>query len=167
MLKWILGGTGLVAIAAGAFFFLNDHDDHDDHGDMEVVEFGDLEIIDAYVIRGAGTSDTAAAFFMIENDGTEDDRLIEARADVSRLVELHTHIDENGVMKMRPVENGFAIPAEGMHKLERGADHVMFMGVTEELTDGDTFPLTLVFEKAGEVTFDVTVGEAGHEGHDH
>ncbi|MEM0976873.1 MAG: copper chaperone PCu(A)C [Pseudomonadota bacterium] len=170
MLKWILGGLGVAAIAGGAFFFMHahdDHDNHDDHGDMEVVEHGDLEIIDVFVTLGAGTSDTAAAFFVIENDGDTPDRLIEARSDIARVVELHTHIEENGVMKMRPVENGFDIPANGVRKLERAADHVMFLGVDSELDDGDTFALTLVFENAGEVTFDVEIGEDGHEGHNH
>ena len=170
MLKWILGGGAVAAIAAGAFFWMHGHDDHDDHGDhgdMEVVEHGDLEIIDAYVIRGAGTSDTAAAFFMIENDGDEADRLIMASAGVARAVELHTHIDDNGVMKMRPVDGGFEIPANGEHHLERGGDHVMFMGLTQDLEDGDTFPLTLSFQNAGDITFEVKVGEDGHEGHNH
>ena len=173
MLKWVLGGVGVAAIAAGAFFFMHGHEEHGDdahdgdHGDMEVVEFGDLEIIDAFVVRGAGTSNTAAAFFIIENDGDEDDRLILADAAIAEAIELHTHIDDNGVMKMRPVPDGFVIPAGGEYALKRGGDHVMFMGLTVDLQEGDEFPLVLEFEKAGEITFNVTVGDAGHEGHNH
>ncbi|MEO0342315.1 MAG: copper chaperone PCu(A)C [Pseudomonadota bacterium] len=171
MLKWIAGIAGVVVIGAGAFFLMHGHDDHDDdhgeHGDMDVVAFGDLEIIDAYVLPNTGSAPTAAAFFIIENDGSEDDRLIAASANVSALVELHTHIEEDGIMKMRAVEDGFSIPAGDEVKLKRGGDHVMFMGVEEQLADGDTFPLTLTFEKAGALTFEITVGEAGHEGHDH
>ena len=54
-------------------------------------------------------------------------------------------------------EDGFAVPAGGGHMLERGGDHVMLMGLTESLEDGESFPLTLVFEEAGEVVVEVPV----------
>lgn len=171
MLKWIGGIAALAVVAIGAFVLLReDHDDHahhDEHDELEVIEHGDLEIIDVFYLPSAGTAPTAAAFMIIENDGSESDRLIEAKADISRLVELHTHIQEDGLMKMRPIEGGLEIPAGGEAHLERGGDHVMFMGLTTPLEEGDEFDLTLVFEKAGEITFEVHVGEAGHEGHDH
>jgi copper(I)-binding protein len=63
-------------------------------------------------------------------------------------------------MKMMEVEEGFAVPAGGSHALARGGDHVMLMGLTRDLADGDTFPLTLVFEKSGEVVIEVPVDNA-------
>ncbi|MBK6468759.1 MAG: copper chaperone PCu(A)C [Rhodobacter sp.] len=67
------------------------------------------------------------------------------------------------------------MPAGEMHSFVRGADHVMLMGLTRELKDGDVFPLTLVFESGAEFTFDVVVdnarkpaeGEMMMEGEDH
>lgn len=134
---------------------------------------------DAYA-RAGGIGKSGAVFLMIDNTGHEDDRLIAARSDVAARVELHTHKDMgDGVMKMMEVEEGFAVPAGGSHALARGGDHVMLMGLTRDLADGDTFPLTLVFEKSGEVVIDVPVdnarkpeaamqhgeGMGGHSGH--
>jgi len=120
-----------------------------------------LHIHDAYARVNGGIGATGAAFFTVHNNGTADDRIIGARADIADKVELHTHImDEAGVMKMVEVKEGFPVPAGDMHMLERGADHVMLMGLKAELKDGDTFPLTVVFDSGAEVTVEVPIDNA-------
>lgn len=113
-----------------------------------------------------------AAFMEIVNHSDQDDRLVDVRADVAKRVQIHTHKeDDNGVMKMVHVEEGLAIPAGATHLLQRGGDHVMFMGLTHELQDGEVIPVTLVFEQAGEVTVEITVDQerqpkaGAHGGH--
>jgi copper(I)-binding protein len=119
---------------------------------------GDISVTDPYA-RAAGASAMAGAAFMeIMNAGPDDDRLISATSDVARKVELHTHIiGDDGVAKMVEVEDGFVIPAGGMHALERGGDHVMFMGLNRSLDNGDMVTVTLTFEKAGEITVEIPV----------
>lgn len=115
----------------------------------------DIVISDAYA-RGALRN--GAAFMSIENTGPEGDHLIDARSDIAARVELHTHIDAgNGVMQMRHVPDGWVIPAGETHMLMRGGDHVMFMGLAAPFTDGEMVTVTLVFEKAGEITIEVPV----------
>jgi len=119
---------------------------------------GDIMIEDPYARASTGMSKSGAAFMIIKNMGEADDRLVAAASDVAMRVELHTHIsDANGVMKMVQVEEGFAIPAGGAHALQRGGDHVMFMGLNRPLEQGDTVTVTLTFEKAGEMTIDIPV----------
>lgn len=119
---------------------------------------GDIMVKDPYARSATSTSVTGAAFMVLMNQSDHDDRLISARSDIAERVELHTHIeDENGVMQMREVEDGFEVPAGGMHALQRGGDHVMFMGLKAPLQDGDTIAVTLTFEKAGDVVIDVPV----------
>ena len=125
---------------------------------------GDIMIDDAYARASRPGAPTGAMFMTIMNHGAEDDTLVAAASPVAKLVELHTHIEEDGVMKMRPVEEGFEIPAGGMHMLQRGGDHVMLMGVTETLENGDMLPLVLTFEKAGEVTLEVMVDNDRDQG---
>ena len=118
----------------------------------------DIQIDDAYARVGRPGAPTGAAFMVIRNTGDTDDRLIAAATPDAKLVELHTHIDAgNGVMQMRPVEDGFVIPAGGEHALMRGGDHVMMMGLTRALAEGDEITLTLTFEKAGEMALTVPV----------
>lgn len=130
---------------------------------------------DAYARTNGGIGKSGAIFLMIHNNTETDDRLIDARSDVAQKVEIHTHKDDgNGVMQMIHLKDGIALPYGEMHELARGGDHVMLMGLTRDLKDGDTFPLTLVFEKAGEMVIEATVdnarkpGQGGmHQGMDH
>ena len=114
--------------------------------------FAEIMVKDAYVRSSTPSSVTGAAFMVLMNDGTEDDRLIAATSDVAGRVELHTHIqDANGVMRMTEIEGGIPVPAGSMHMLQRGGDHVMFMGLSAPLEQGSEIAVTLTFEKAGEM----------------
>lgn len=124
-----------------------------------------MHVHDVYARSMGQVGASGAVFLMMHNNTATDDRLIAARADVAERVELHTHKeDANGVMQMLHVEEGFAIPAGEMHELARGGDHVMLLGLTRELADGDSFPVTLVFEQAGEITVEAVVDNARKPG---
>lgn len=123
---------------------------------------GDITVEDVWARASAGMARAGAAFMTIKGSDAAD-KLVAAKADVSKRVELHNHIHENGMMKMRQVHE-IAVPANGMAMLKPGSYHVMFMGLNAPFKEGDTFPLTLVFEKAGEVKVDVSVKKAGAMG---
>lgn len=108
-------------------------------------------------------------YMTITNSGDSADTLIEVKADFPR-VEIHETVEEDGVAKMNYVGR-IDIPAGETVMLKPGGLHVMFMGLSEPLTEGDKIPATLVFENAGEVevTFNVEARGEGHDhsGHDH
>ncbi|HMR62902.1 MAG TPA: copper chaperone PCu(A)C [Anaerolineae bacterium] len=100
-----------------------------------------------------------AAYMTLMNQGGSDDALVSAETGVAQTVELHeTTIDENEVMRMSPVEK-IVVPAGGSVGLEPGGLHVMLLGIQEDLVVGDTFDLTLNFEKSGPQTIQVEVKE--------
>lgn len=109
-----------------------------------------------------------AAYFVLKNDGTVEDRLLSASSPVANKVELHTHLKDGEIMRMRQVDD-IAVPAGGSAALEPGGLHVMMMGLKEPLAQDSSFPLTLVFDKAGSVTVDVTVDRMGgtQDAHQH
>lgn len=117
----------------------------------------EISIHDSFARAAGATAVAGAAFFMIHNSGDEDDRLIAAESDISKRVELHTHIEDGDVMRMVEVEEGFPVPAGGMHALKRGGDHVMFMGLTRPMEQGGSVAVTLVFEKSGRIEVDIPV----------
>lgn len=92
-----------------------------------------------------------AAYATFINEGSDDDRLIAARTTVSERVELHTHLMEGEVVMMRRV-NSIDVDAGGRTALEPGAAHLMLIGLRQPLVAGQSFPLILEFEKAGELT---------------
>ncbi|MGH1577357.1 copper chaperone PCu(A)C [Planktotalea sp.] len=117
-----------------------------------------IMIKDAYARTSMKGAKTGAAFMQIMNHSGTDDRLIDAKSSIAKKVELHTHEDMGeGVMKMVHVEEGFSIPDGKMHGLARGGDHVMFMGLTQDMNHGDTVEVTLTFEKAGDVVVQIPV----------
>lgn len=126
----------------------------------------DILIEDPYVRVSRPNAPTGAAFMILRNSGATDDRLLSARSDAAARVELHTHIDQgDGVMKMVELEEGLALPAGGTHVMARGGDHVMFMGLSQPLTQGGEVSVTLTFEKAGDITVTIPVDNERKPGH--
>ena len=113
---------------------------------------------DAYARFSTSMSQSGAAFMAMDNAGPADCHIIGARSDVAQRTELHTHvIDDNGVARMMQVEDGFTVPAGGDHLLQRGSDHIMLMGLTAPLEQGESFDITFEFEDGTEDTVTVTV----------
>lgn len=108
---------------------------------------GDLEIIHPRIFETAAR--TGGGYVTIANNGDTDDALIDARADFPK-VQVHESYEEDGVARMRHVER-IALPAGETVELAPGGYHVMFMGLPGPLKAGDEVPVTLVFEKAGEI----------------
>jgi copper(I)-binding protein len=116
--------------------------------------------------RAAGANTNGAAYMTLRNAGPQADKLVAASTPVARTVELHTHIRDGEVMRMRPVTD-IPVPAGQTVRLRPGGLHVMLIGLTEPLRQGATVPMTLRFERAGETTVQVEVQAAGARGHTH
>ena len=136
-------------------------------------EMAKIMVDDPYARSATSMAKSGAAFMALMNHSGEDDRLIAASSDAAQRVELHTHIEDDDVMRMVEVEEGFPIAAGETIMLERGGKHVMFLGLTEPFEQGKMIDVTLTFEKAGDVAVQIPVDlerqpKAGaHGGHDH
>jgi len=97
---------------------------------------------------------------VIRNGGAAGDRLVSVSSPAAAKVELHVHINDNGVMKMREVK-GYDVPAKGSFELKPGGAHLMFMDIRRPFKDGEKVPVKLRFEKAGEVSAEFQVGSMG------
>lgn len=76
-------------------------------------------------------------------------------------LQIHEMKVENGVMQMREITGGLPVPANGSVVLKPGSYHVMLIGLKKPLTAGETFPLTLTFAKAGNISVTVPVQSMG------
>ena len=113
------------------------------------VTVGDLQIIHASIPQPAENAMAAGGFMAIVNNGTEADRLIGVESDIAAKVETHeSKVDENGVGTMQHVDFIDIPPGETVN-LEHGGYHIMFMGLTGTLKEGETRKVTLIFEHAG------------------
>lgn len=111
-----------------------------------------------------GGATTGAAYMTIDNKSSTEDRLMAASSEVAGKVQVHEMSMTNGVMKMREVEGGLAVPANGSVTLKPGGYHVMLIGLKKPLIEGQSFPLTLTFAKAGNISVTVPVKAMGATG---
>ena len=102
----------------------------------------------------------AGGYMTIRNSGAASDRLLSASSPVAAKVELHVHINDNGVMRMREVR-GYDVPANGAFELKPGGSHLMFLDIKRPFKEGEKVPVRLKFEKAGEVSAEFHVGRLG------
>ncbi|WP_372399182.1 copper chaperone PCu(A)C [Azospirillum sp. HJ39] len=127
---------------------------------------GPIEIGHPWARATATAAPNGGAYLSLTNGGTAEDRLLAASTPVAEKAELHTHLNENGVMKMREVP-AIAVPPGETVKLAPGGLHVMLLGLKQPLVKGSNFPLTLRFEKAGNVDVEVAVQAAGESKPEH
>jgi periplasmic copper chaperone A len=102
----------------------------------------------------------AGGYMLLRNAGGAGDRLVAASSPAAGRIELHVHINDNGVMKMREVP-GYDVPARGSFELKPGGAHLMLMELKRPFKEGDKLPLKLKFEKAGEIATVLEVGGLG------
>jgi copper(I)-binding protein len=107
--------------------------------------------------RGAATG---VVYAMILNSGTSDDRIVSASSPVAAGIRFHSASNENGVMKMTLLPALQVSPGMPV-VLKPGSTHMMLIGLKQQLKEGQSFPLTLMFEKAGAVEVSVRVGKIG------
>lgn len=102
-----------------------------------------VQVADPYVRAVPPGARATAAFMTLKNAGAADARLVKAESTAAKRVELHSHIDNNGVMEMRQVP-GIDVKAKGETALKPGGFHIMMIDPTN-LKPGDKVALTLRF----------------------
>ncbi|MGE0055885.1 MAG: copper chaperone PCu(A)C [Hyphomicrobium sp.] len=120
-----------------------------------------VTISHAFVRATPGGSNISAAFMEIASE--KGDKLLSASSPAAGRVEIHTHIKQGDVMRMRRVDD-LAIEAGKPHALKPMGDHIMLMELKEPLKEGGTLKLTLTFEKAGAVEVDAPILAPGSMG---
>jgi periplasmic copper chaperone A len=130
----------------------------------EDVRAGDLVITQAWSRATPNGAKIGSGYFTIENKGTTPDRLVGVAADVAGKVEVHEMAMKDGVMTMRPLEAGLTIDPGKTVKLTPGGYHLMMFDLKSPLKQGDALPVTLEFEKAGNVKVSLDVQGIGAQG---
>jgi len=123
---------------------------------------GDVTVGNPWARATPKGSNVAAAYLTITNHGSAADRLLSGSTNVASRFEVHSMVMEDGVAKMRPVEGGLEIkPHETLELKPAGSYHVMLIGLTQQLQQGQRMTGTLVFERAGKVDVAFTVVPIG------
>lgn len=115
-----------------------------------------ISVSDPYVRLVPPNAPATGAFMVLKNDSDTARRLLSASSPAAKTVELHNHIDDKGVMRMRKVD-AIDLPARGEATLKPGSYHVMLIDLTAPLKEGDRLPLTLSFDDGSQQKVEATV----------
>ncbi len=132
----------------------------------EQYRIGDLVIESPWSREMPPVAETGAVWFLVENRGAAD-RIVSADSPIAAETELHAHEVEDGVVKMRRLAS-VEVPAGSETAFAPGGRHVMLIGLEEPLVAGESFAMTVRFERAGAVEVRVRVrtsGELAHRAH--
>lgn len=130
---------------------------------------GDLQLEKPWARATPPGASVGGGYLVIRNKGAAGDRLVGVSSPASARMEMHEMTMEKDIMRMREVK-GIDVPAKGAAELKPGGFHLMFMELKAPLKLGDKVPVTLKFEKAGEVKAEFAVesmGGAQHVGGKH
>lgn len=122
---------------------------------------GSIEVSEAWTRQTPPRARAGGAYARITNTGEEADVLIGGSAPFAGRVEIHEMAVTDGVMTMRELDDGLSIPPGETVELRPGSFHVMLLDINEPPVEGASVPVTLVFERAGEVTIDLPVAAIG------
>lgn len=171
----LLGGAALTALTFGGAALADSGHGHamdrpaaasGDDGRTHAMHVADathhtIRIDGGFARQSIGMKGASGAFMTVHNGGQADDRLVGARSPVAGKAEVHrTTVTANGVAEMRPA-GAIDLPAGGTIELQPGGLHIMLMQLNQALDPGAEIPLTLIFEKAGEVTVTIPVVAIG------
>ncbi len=120
---------------------------------------GDVRVGHPYATPSlAGASSGAAYIATLENTGTTPDRLLRASTPVAGTVALHQmSVDADGVMRMRQLDAAAVVPDQPIKMRPGLGMHFMLSELRQPLTEGQSFPMTLEFERGGKVEVKVVV----------
>jgi copper(I)-binding protein len=117
---------------------------------------GDLQVRHPWTRATPAGATVAAGYLEIRNSGQQADRVVGASTPAAERVEFHVQVQEGDVLKMREVKD-FGVPARQRLTLRPGGSHLMLVGLKQPLVKGARVPLTLRFERAGELQIELEV----------
>lgn len=120
---------------------------------------GDIKIGHVWASQTSNKAVVAAVYVPLLNTGKTEDTLTEVETPAAEKAQFHETTMENGVAKMRPL-NEVKLPPGQKVKFAPGGLHIMLFGLKEPLKDGARIPLTLRFAKAGEIQVEIHVQKA-------
>lgn len=120
-------------------------------------EPGKLTIIDVRARPAPLAGGTGAVYFTVLNGLEQAVQLVSASSPAAEVVETHETTNENGVMKMSPLPDGYPIAAGEALMLQPGGKHIMLIGLVEPLEPGDEVELTVNFDNGESMALTVPV----------
>lgn len=138
---------------------------------LSFTAYAQVVLVDGYVRAMPPTVPNSAAYITVENHG-DATRLVAVDAPFAKEAQLHTLIEEDGMIKMRQVD-GFDIDSHGSLVLSESGNHIMLMGLLSPLAIDSSVDMTLKFADGTEQKISLPVkkqalqSDSAHQHHHH
>jgi copper(I)-binding protein len=152
------------AIVADARAAAQPTEAHKSPYDTKSYTVGDLMVARPWSRPTPGGAKVVAGYMRITNTGASPDRLVGGSSPIAGRFEIHASALSDGVMRMRRLVDGIEIPPGETVIFEPGGKHLMLGDLTAAVQEGEPFAATLIFEKAGPVTVEFSVGSPAEKG---
>lgn len=124
------------------------------------VSVAGIHIEDGWARATVEGTKTGGAFMKIQDDEAKQGFLVGGNSPVAERVGVHTHVNDNGVMRMRKVKGGVPLIARGVTELRPGSYHAMFVSLKKQLKEDEKVPVALKFKNAKPQTAELEVKAA-------
>ena len=138
-------------------FFCSSLYAHDYENDSVFIDHPWMKIFEN---RGAG-------YFSLKNKSNQDIKIIAAKSNSIKSIEIHNIILEDDVMKMRPVKDGITIPSGSTLEFKPKSYHLMFFGIEGMYHKDDMIDVQLIFENNMVIDVKFKVDDIKSSKHDH
>ena len=108
-----------------------------------------VNVLEPYARSAVQVQRNSAVFMRLQNSSKQKAVVVAASSPVAENVELHTHINDRGVMRMRRIPE-IVVPPMQATELKPGGLHIMLLGLRQDLVIGQSIPVTLVFSDSSQ-----------------
>ena len=120
------------------------------------ITVGELVISDVWARATPPNVKTGAVYITITNHGNSMEMIKSISTEIAGKAMVHQSIEVDGIMKMEHMMHVMIKPGTTLI-MKPGGFHVMLMKLKEPLTDGESFPMTITFDKAGDVNLEIEI----------
>jgi hypothetical protein len=125
-----------------------------------------IQVSDPYTREMPPGAFATASFMTLNNTSEQSIKLVQVNTNAAKSAELHTHTNDNGIMRMRQVSS-FNIPAKGQTKLQPAGNHIMLISPAQTIQSGSTVSITLTFEDGSSKQVTMPVKSVMNQNDDH
>jgi len=126
----------------------------------------DIQVSDPFTREMPPGAFATASFMTLSNTSDQNIKLVQVDTNAAKSAELHTHTNDNGVMRMRQVSS-FNIPAKGVSTLQPGGNHIMLISPSKMIKAGNTVSVTLTFEDGSSKQVSMPVKSVMNQNNNH
>lgn len=115
-----------------------------------------IKVLNAWSPEAPPVAKVMAGYMTIDNRSNKDIKILSAKSDLFKRVEIHLTEMKDGMMRMTEQKN-LTIKAKSQVELKSGGLHMMLMGKLKPIKTGSVIPVTLTLDNSETINLKLKV----------